>query len=288
MLVAAAVGAGVLALAFPPSAASPAAELGLTSTPSPTIADAPQVLVATAVAGSAGAGPAGAGPQAPAVREVPAVREGPAPAPPVCRAAVLVHGGGYFAGDASALEIPFAAPLRQAGFRVWNVDYPLLSAWPDLAYDPTQPWYPRPDVDSTPANLRAVHDRATEAVVPAVVEALATGCRVVLVGVSAGGSIVADLAHRFPSVAEADLVVGASLTPDRIGGAPLQIFYGADDQVVLPAASIATCALWRAAGSACETHRFEGAGHVSADQAAAALTHLLRDALATPAVPRRA
>ena len=194
---------------------------------------------------------------------------------PTCRAALLVHGGGYFAGDAGALEVSFAAPLRDHGYRVWNVEYPMLADWPDLAYDKAQPWYPRPDVDSTPVGLRAVHDRAVAAIAPTVTEALATGCRVTLLGVSAGGSIVADLAHRFPAVDRAVLVVGASLTPDRMGGAPLEIFYGGVDEVVLPRASIDTCARWVAAGSSCAAHRFEGDGHLSAAPPAAALASLL-------------
>ena len=197
------------------------------------------------------------------------------PPAPSCRAAILVHGGGYFAGDAGALEASFAAPLRASGYRVWNVEYPMLADSPDVRYDASKPWYPRPDVDSTPAALRTVHDRAVDAIVPTVVEALATACRVTLVGVSAGGSIVADLAHRFPDVDRAVLVVGASLTPDRIGGAPLDVYYGAADEVVLPRASTDTCARWVAAGSVCVAHRFEGDGHLSPGPPAAALASLL-------------
>lgn len=196
-------------------------------------------------------------------------------AAPPCRAAVLVHGGGYFMGDAGVLEASFAEPLRRRGYRVWNVDYPLLGDWPDLSSDPAHPWYPRPDVDSAPPELRLVHDRATAAVAPAVIEALASGCTVALLGVSAGGSIVADLAFRYPAVAVAVLVVGASLTPDRIGGAPLEIFYGGADDVVLPRATVDTCERWQATGSACEAHRFDGQGHDSPVPPAAALAYLL-------------
>ena len=233
--------------------------------PSPTIAP---VVLAEAVtsAPTSTADPAGVSLAAALSVRVPA---------PVCRAVLLVHGGGYFAGDAGALEVSFAAPLREHGYRVWNVEYPMLADWPDVAYDKSQPWYPRPDVDSTPSALRTVHDRAVDAIAPTVTEMLATGCDVTLLGVSAGGSIVADLAHRFPAVDRAVLVVGASLTPDRIGGAPLEIFYGGADEVVLPRASIDTCARWVAAGSSCTAHRFEDDGHLSAAPPAVALASLL-------------
>jgi acetyl esterase/lipase len=194
---------------------------------------------------------------------------------PACRAAVLVHGGGYFFGDAGSLEVSWAEPLRRAGLRVWNVEYPMLPDMPDVVYDPAEPWYPRPDVGSTPPALRVVHDRATDAVAPAVAEALATGCRVTLVGVSAGGSIVADLAHRFPQVHEAVLVAGASITPDRVGGAALRVFYGALDEVVLPAASLETCERWTAAGSVCGAVGLAGEPHVAPALTEAALAHVL-------------
>jgi acetyl esterase/lipase len=197
-----------------------------------------------------------------------------------CRVAVLVHGGGYFMGDAGALEASLAVPLRDRGYDVRNVDYPMLPDWPDVEYDDADPWYPRPDVDSTPPALRTVHDRAVRALAPTVAEALATGCRVTLVGVSAGGSIVADLAHEFPAVAEAVLVVGASITPDRMGGAPLAIYYGTADEVVLPGASVATCERWRAAGGACELHAFVGSGHLSPEPPTAALARLVAAATA--------
>lgn len=194
---------------------------------------------------------------------------------PTCRAAVLVHGGGYFFGDAGALEVAWAEPLRRAGLLVWNVDYPMLPDMPDVRYDEADPWYPRRDIDTTPVALRTVHDRATDAVAASVEAALASGCRVTLLGISAGGSIVADLAHRYPTVDEAVLVAGASLTPDRIGGARLRIFYGSDDQVVLPSASVATCEAWVAAGSACAFVGLAGEAHVSPAVGDAALRYVL-------------
>ena len=236
----------------------------------PVPADPAPVRAVPAPAGSPAPVPA-----APAPAVEPNAEVTPAPATERCRAVVLVHGGGYFMGDASVLEASFAEPLRRNGYRVWNVDYPLLGDWPDLSYDDAHPWYPRPDVDSAPPALRIVHDRATDAVAPAVVEALGTGCTVALLGVSAGASIVADLAFRYPVVAVAVLVVGASLTPDRIGGAPLEIFYGGADDVVLPRATIDTCERWRATGSICAAHRFEGQGHDSPVPPAAALAYLL-------------
>ncbi len=239
------------------------------------------------------ASPASAGPQVAGVREfapsptiavvaapapaaAPVVLDGPPAAEaPRCRAAVLVHGGGYFFGDAGALELAWAEPLRGAGVRVWNVDYPMLPDMPDVRYDPAQPWYPRADIDTTPPALRRTHDRATEAVAPAVEAALATGCRVTLLGISAGGSIVADLAHRYPMVDEAVLVAGASLTPDRLGGAPMRIFYGTADAVVLPEASIETCERWKAAGSDCSLVGLADEEHVSPGLSDAALRYVL-------------
>lgn len=256
------------ALAVPsPRSSSAAAEPGLR--PSPTIAPAPAVPPAPAPLVLAGP------PLTAVVAPVPPPTTPPTTTAPVCRAVVLVHGGGYFFGDAGALEVGWAEPLRRSGAQVWNVDYPMLPDMPDVRYDEADPWYPRPDVDSTPPSLRTVHDRAADAVAPAVAEALATGCRVTLLGISAGGSIVADLAYRFPTVAEAVLVAGASITPDRLGGAPLRIFYGTLDETVLPAASLETCERWVAAGSSCTAVGLAGEAHVAPAVTDAALDHVL-------------
>lgn len=250
-------------------------------TPTASSAGAPVVAGARAVAPSptiATTVPAPEPPPEPAAVAVAAavVDRSVAAAPaPACRAAVLVHGGGYFFGDAGALEVTWAEPLRRAGVRVWNVDYPMLPDMPDVVYDPADPWYPRADITSTPAALRLVHDRATDAVAPAVEAALASGCRVTLLGISAGGSIVADLAHRYPAVDEAVLVAGATLTPDRVGGAPLRIFYGTADAVVLPEASVETCDAWVAAGSRCAVEALAGEEHVAPALTDAALRYLL-------------
>lgn len=245
--------------------------------PAPTASSArtPVVAPARIFAPSPTIGTAPAPSAVPAVSPVVEALSTPEPAPERCRAAVLVHGGGYFFGDAGALEVSWAEPLRRAGLRVWNVDYPMLPDMPDVVYDPTEPWYPRPDITSTPAALRTVHDRATDAVAPAVEEALASGCRVTLLGISAGGSIVADLAFRYPQVDEAVLVAGATLTPDRVGGAPLRIFYGTADAVVLPEASVETCAAWVAAGSRCAIEALAGEEHVAPALTDAALRYVV-------------
>ena len=194
---------------------------------------------------------------------------------PTCRAAVLVHGGGYFMGDHDTMKADFTDPLTAAGFTVDSVDYPLLGAYPTIKIDPTHSWYPRNDLTSVPAPMRFVHDHAVDAVAPAVESALATGCRVVLVGVSAGGAIVADLANRYPQVVDAVLVSSAALTTDHVGGAPLTIFYGSADDVIRPAASAATCDAWLVSGSKCISHVFAGEGHASAAVQAAALAHIV-------------
>jgi acetyl esterase/lipase len=194
---------------------------------------------------------------------------------PTCRAAVLVHGGGYFMGDHDTMKADFADPLRTAGFAVTSVDYPLLGDYPTIKIDPRNPWYPRNDLTSAPAPMRFVHDHAVDAVAPAIESALATGCTVTLVGVSAGGAIVADLANRYPQVADAVLVSSAALTTDHVGGAPLTVFYGSADDVIRPAASAATCDAWLVSGSKCVGHVFVGEGHASSAVQAAALAHVI-------------
>lgn len=194
-----------------------------------------------------------------------------------CRAAVLVHGGAYVVGDHRLMAQPFAEPLTAHGWRVWNVDYPLLADHPDIPYDPLDPWYPRLDLRPVPPAMREVHERAVAAVAPMVDEALATGCVVTLVGVSAGGSIVLDLAHRYPDIHEAVVVSSSIVAPERIGGAPLLMFYGGLDKTVYPAATIESCDRWRLMGSPCEAKGVWGGGHGDAAVEATALDHLLAE-----------
>ena len=217
-------------------------------------------------------------PAANAVGALDAAVDSVATSQPACRAAVLVHGGGYFMGDHDTMKADFADPLRAAGFNVDSVDYPLLGEYPTIKIDPAHSWYPRNDLTSAPAPMRFVHDRAVDAVAPAVKSALATGCAVTLIGVSAGGAIVADLANRYPQVADAVLVSSAALTTDHIGGAPLTVFYGSADDVIRPAASAATCDAWLVSGSKCVSRVFVGEGHASSAVQAAALAHVIAPA----------
>jgi len=116
-----------------------------------------------------------------------------------------------------------------------------------------------------------------KAVVPEVEEALASGCPVTLVGVSAGGSIVLDLAHRYPEVREAVVVSSSAVAPERLGGAPVVMFYGGLDKTVLPAATLETCDRWKATGSSCEAQGVWGGGHGDTAVESAALDHLLAE-----------
>ena len=72
---------------------------------------------------------------------------------PACRAAVLVHGGGYFMGDHDTMKADFTDPLTAAGFTVDSVDYPLLGAYPTIKIDPAHSWYPRNDLTTVPAPM---------------------------------------------------------------------------------------------------------------------------------------
>jgi len=98
-------------------------------------------------------------PAANAVGALDAAVDSVATSQPACRAAVLVHGGGYFMGDHDTMKADFADPLRAAGFNVDSVDYPLLGEYPTIKIDPAHSWYPRNDLTSAPAPMRFVHDR---------------------------------------------------------------------------------------------------------------------------------
>jgi predicted esterase len=268
------ISAGLLAKALLSTGPEPASSL-----PAPTTTVPPATTAAVAPTTSSAA--------APATTAAPATSDSApttAPTRPVgllagssCRAVVLVHGGAYVVGDHTLMDTPFAEPLQAHGWRVWNVDYPLLADHPDIPYDPLQPWYPRTDLSAVPPAMREVHERAVTAVVPQVEEALASGCPVTLVGVSAGGSIVLDLAHRYPEVQEAVVVSSSAVAPERLGGAPVVMFYGGLDKTVFPAATLETCDRWKAKGSSCEAQGVWGGGHGDAAVESVALDHLLAE-----------
>ena len=277
------ISAGLLAKALLSTGPEPASSLPAPTTPAATAAPAPTTaapspvaIVATGstVTGSTvtGSTVTGSTVTGSTVTE-PAGRLTNAP----CQAIVLVHGGAYVVGDHTLMDQPFAEPLQAHGWRVWNVDYPLLADHPDIPYDPVQPWYPRTDLTAVPPAMREVHERAVTAVIPQVEQALASGCPVTLLGVSAGGSIVLDLAHRYPDVREAVVVSSSAVAPERLGGAPVRMFYGGLDKTVLPAATLETCARWKAKGSVCEAHGVWGGGHGDAAVESVALDHLLAE-----------
>jgi acetyl esterase/lipase len=181
---------------------------------------------------------------------------------PACHAAVLVHGGGYYMGDGSAMDVPYRARLEAAGWKVWSSNYPLLAASTDVTFDPTDPWYPRSNINHVPAQMRLVHDRAVVAVVSDVRAAIASGCAVTLLGYSAGGSIVLDLATKF-RVASAVVVSSSTITAGLVPLSPVQMFYGGADLIIQPQTVVATCARWALAGKTCDLHFAPAEAHSS-------------------------
>ena len=194
----------------------------------------------------------------------PAIESPTTTAPPAlaCRAAVLVHGGAYYAGHARDMATAYRSRLEVAGWNVWATDYPLLAASTDIVLDQSDSWYPRSDIYHTPPQMRVVHDRATAAVAVDVRSALATGCAVTLVGYSAGGSIVLDLATKF-SVNSVVVVSSSTITPELVPLSPIQMFYGGLDPIIQPSTVQATCDLWLAVGRPCDLHLEPKESHTS-------------------------
>jgi acetyl esterase len=199
-------------------------------------------------------------------------------------AVVIVHGGGWVAGSRKIDVAPLFAPLTDAGFAWFSIDY-------RLATDATQFGVAIQDVESA---VRFVRAHAAEFNVDP--------NRIALVGESAGGQLAAMAALRAAPdasvkavatlYAPSDLVAllkDSDYVPARIRNSvigtpweqmilaglagfspidnvrrdmpPFLLIHGTEDRLVPFEQSTAMCNRMRAAGASCQIYPVEGAGH---------------------------
>ena len=202
------------------------------------------------------------------------VPEGPGPFPAV----VMVHGGGWSAGDKEYNLKFFFEPLSRAGFAWFTVDYRLA------------PQYPYPSaIDDVVTAIKFVQAHAKEYRVDPK--------RIAITGESAGGHIAAYIGARYgkqlklaavvpfyPATDFVALTTGADKTPNILrsvsqfvgdadlrdaspttwvkkGIPPFMFIHGTKDPTLPFHQSESMCDLIRKAGGACELLRVEGASH---------------------------
>lgn len=199
-------------------------------------------------------------------------------------AVVIVHGGGWVAGSRKIDVAPLFAPLADAGFAWFSIDY-------RLATDATQFGVAIEDVESA---VRFVKSHAAEFNVDP--------NRIALIGESAGGQLAAMAALRAGPDASVkavatlyapsdlvtllktsnyvptkirDSVIGtpwermilaglAGLSPIdnvRRDMPPFLLIHGTEDPLVPFEQSTAMCKRMRSAGASCQVYPVEGAGH---------------------------
>lgn len=197
---------------------------------------------------------------------------------------IIVHGGGWVAGNRRTDVAPLFEPLTDAGFAWFSIDY-------RLATNATQFGVAIEDVESA---VRFVKSHATEFNVDP--------NRIALIGESAGGQLAAMAALRAGPDASVRAVVGlyapsdlvsllktsnyvpaqirdsvigtpwerlvlaglAGLSPIdnvRRDMPPFLLIHGTADPLVPFAQSTAMCSKMQAAGASCELYPVQGAGH---------------------------
>ena len=198
-------------------------------------------------------------------------------------AAIIVHGGGWVRGDRRADVTPLFAPLNEAGFAWFSIDYRLVS-------NVTQFGYGIEDVESA---VRFVRSHASEFHIDP--------DKLALIGESAGGQLAAMAALRLPK--ESIRAVVALYTPtdlvallknsnyvpaqirDSVEGTPWEnivlaglsrlspienvrpdmppflFIHGTADPLVPFEQSTAMCRRMKQAGASCQVFALNGAGH---------------------------
>ena len=210
------------------------------------------------------------------------VPEGTGPFPAV----IIVHGGGFTAGNKQQYVTPIFGPLSRAGFAWFSIDYRLAPKFPFPAA-----------IDDVDQAIQYVKAHAAEYKVNA--------NRIALLGESAGGHLVSYVGtqsdrrwsvaavvsfygpHNLmgeydmrkkqgqaPSAIQAFLAITTFGSPafQRLEAAspinhvrekmpPYLLVHGSDDQVVDYQQSVKMCERLRQAGNSCELYTVQGAGH---------------------------
>lgn len=172
-------------------------------------------------------------------------------------AVVLVHGGGFVAGDREQL-VPYAEALAGLGYVVAAIDYRLSDG----------SWFPTDRLDDP--GLRQAAARAREDATAAVTWLRAAADRyevdrgrIAVLGYSAGGITAVEVASHGAPVQAGVAIAGAGIELDALkaGDGPLLLFHGDADVVVPVDLADDTCDAAGAGGVACRVRRFPGEGH---------------------------
>lgn len=207
------------------------------------------------------------------------VPDGPGPFP----AAIVVHGGGFIAGDKQTYVKPILPPLTRAGFTWFSINYRLAPAY------------------RFPAAAEDI-ERAVKFVKKHASEYKVDPSRIALIGESAGGHLVSyvgahasqsarvaavvsfygphDLAGRASALGKISKEVQAFLgvqgiTPESLrvlrdaspisyahsGMPPYLLIHGTNDSEVPYDQSVRMCGAMKQAGAVCEIFTVAGAGH---------------------------
>ncbi len=111
--------------------------------------------------------------------------------------AILIHGGGWGAGDKRGDVTPFMEPLTQAGFTWFSIDYRLA---------PTNPW--PACFEDVQASIRWVKAHAAEF--------KGDSNRIALIGYSAGGHLACHAAVMADDSTRVQAVVGCAAPTDHV------------------------------------------------------------------------
>ena len=171
--------------------------------------------------------------------------------PTMCRVVFLAHGGGYTGGSSSDM-ITWAARLALAGWQVVNADYRVSSQYSEKVWGS---WYPRTSVyQPIPTEMKQAHDLASADLKPQVRSALARGCITHLLGYSSGGSALSDAAQNLNGIATLQVVAGAILDLEDVGGPTMHVWHSQNDPIITDQAATESCPRWWAADSLCTLH----------------------------------
>jgi alpha-L-fucosidase 2 len=204
------------------------------------------------------------------------IPEGPGPFPAV----IIVHGGGWHAGDKQTYVKPLFQPLADAGFAWFSVNYRLA------------PKYPFPAaVDDVESAIDWVHSHAPAYKVDR--------RRIAIMGESAGGHLVSFIGTRSPKIAAVVSLYGVhdfvsrarvrnkldenvawflgirNMEPEGIrrmreaspmnfvrrGMPPFLMIHGTKDPGVPYGQSVEMCEAMRKLGNVCDVIPVDGAGH---------------------------
>lgn len=171
--------------------------------------------------------------------------------PTKCRVIFLAHGGGYTGGSSTDM-IPWAARLTMGGWQVVNADYRVSSQYSEKVWGT---WYPRTSVyQPIPTEMKQAHDLAASDLKPQVRGALTRGCITHLLGYSSGGSALSDAVQDLNGIASLQLVAGAILDLEDVGGPAMHVWHSQNDPIITEQAATESCPRWWAADSQCTLH----------------------------------